>query len=336
MSYSIGILDQSPICPKETAHEALQHTISLAKKAETLGYKRFWVGEHHNMEHVAGVSPEVLIGHLLAHTHQLQVGSGGVMLQHYSPYKVAENFHLLDNLAPGRVNIGIGKAPGGLHLSTKALQYNHLLESETFNERIHLLKHFLKSDVPTTHELFGVRAMPLPKKELSLFLLGGSKQSAQLATELDAHFVYARFLNDSDKDLQSVADWHAKENKHNQRKFIVALAVIAAETEERAATLAEDIVLYEVTFPDGRKLAVPSQHQVNDLKEQTKEPFTVYEKEVPVITGTAASIKEKLDQFHAIYGIDEFIFHTPLHDRDARNTSYEQLGSLYKKEKVST
>src|SRR5438067_10428650 len=125
VSLTLSILDQSPVHDSETATEAFQHSIALPQKAEAWGYHRFWVSEHHGSSRVMGSSPEVLVAHLLAKTTRIRVGSGGVMLQHYSPYKVAENFNLLASLAPGRVDLGIGKAPGGLPLSTRALQSAH-------------------------------------------------------------------------------------------------------------------------------------------------------------------------------------------------------------------
>jgi len=122
MSWRISILDKSPVAENETAADALARTLSLAQQAETLGYHRFWIAEHHNTPQLASPSPELLIAWILGQTKRIRVGSGGVMLQHYSPYKVAENFNLLAAIAPGRVDLGVGKAPGGLPLSTRALQ----------------------------------------------------------------------------------------------------------------------------------------------------------------------------------------------------------------------
>ncbi len=116
MSYALSLLDKSPIARGENAADALRRTIALAQLAELLGYRRFWVAEHHSAPELASSSPEVLIAFLLANTEHIRIGSGGVMLQHYSAYKVAENFNLLSSLAPGRLDIGIGKAPGGLPL----------------------------------------------------------------------------------------------------------------------------------------------------------------------------------------------------------------------------
>src|ERR671918_1205124 len=118
----LSILDQSPVNESETGPEALQHTIELVMKAEEWGYHRFWVAEHHDSGRNMGSSPEVLVSHLLARTTRIRIGSGGVMLQHYSPYKVAENFNVLASLAPGRVDLGIGRGPGGMPQSTKALK----------------------------------------------------------------------------------------------------------------------------------------------------------------------------------------------------------------------
>ena len=122
MNYLLSLLDKSPVADGEGATEALARTVALARRAEHWGFHRFWVAEHHDTPKLASPSPEVLIAYLLARTTRIRVGSGGVMLQHYSPYKVAENFNLLAALAPGRVDLGIGKAPGGLPLSTRALQ----------------------------------------------------------------------------------------------------------------------------------------------------------------------------------------------------------------------
>ena len=132
----LSILDQSPVNGVETATEAFQHTIELAQKAEEWGYHRFWVAEHHGSSRVMGSSPEVLISHLLAKTSRIKVGSGGVMLQHYSPYKVAENFNVLASLAPGRVDLGVGGGPGGMPRSTQALRHDTVPESIPVAEKL--------------------------------------------------------------------------------------------------------------------------------------------------------------------------------------------------------
>ncbi|WP_227511300.1 MsnO8 family LLM class oxidoreductase, partial [Klebsiella aerogenes] len=180
MSYRISILDKSPLAPGETAAQALARTLTLAQQAERWGYHRFWIAEHHNAEQLASPSPELLIAWILGQTRQIRVGSGGVMLQHYSPYKVAENFNLLASLAPGRVDLGVGKAPGGLPLATRALQQGiHQHEKGSFAEQLTQLDNWLTLTENQGEE--SLRATPIPPRRADGFLLGASVDSARLA-----------------------------------------------------------------------------------------------------------------------------------------------------------
>ncbi|GAB7265683.1 hypothetical protein DZJ_22330 [Dickeya ananatis] len=179
MSYRIGLLDQSPIAQGMTAADALAQTTALASLADTLGYSRFWVSEHHNSDSLAGSSPEVLIAWLLAHTRHIRIGSGGVMLQHYSPYKVAENFHVLSSLAPDRVDLGIGKAPGGFPLATRALQQEiDPARQVTFDDKLRQLHTLLEPTSAQSNS--GLFATPLPPASPSRFFAGS--QSGKCAS----------------------------------------------------------------------------------------------------------------------------------------------------------
>ncbi|WP_312829124.1 MsnO8 family LLM class oxidoreductase, partial [Pantoea anthophila] len=153
MAYQLSLLDKAPILQGETPAAALQRTLQLAQRAEAWGYHRFWLAEHHNTAQLASPSPELLIAWIIAQTRHIRVGSGGVMLQHYSPYKVAENFNLLASLAPGRIDLGVGKAPGGLPRSTQALQRGVDAASKgSFAEQLQLLDSWLKPDQPKPDE----------------------------------------------------------------------------------------------------------------------------------------------------------------------------------------
>lgn len=177
MAYQLSLLDKSPVAEGETPAAALQRTLQLAKQAEKWGYHRFWLAEHHNIEQLASPSPEVLIAWLVAQTQHIRIGSGGVMLQHYSPYKVAENFNLLASLAPGRIDLGIGKAPGGLPLSTRALQLGvHQDEKGSFAEQLQQLDNWLQPEVER-HDDERLRATPLPARPAQRFLLGGASRA---------------------------------------------------------------------------------------------------------------------------------------------------------------
>lgn len=333
MSYSLGLLDQSPIFPEQTAEDAFAHTISLAKHAEAWGYERFWVAEHHHMQHVAGASPEVLLAHLLAHTTTLRFASGGVMLQHYSPYKVAENFHVLASLAPGRVDIGVGKAPGGFQLSTEALQVDSKAERTDFADRLLALQQFIEHELPGSHPFTGLQATPLPSVKPEIYLLGASENSAKLAASCQTHFVFARFLNNDEGVLEAAARLY--HTHHHGGKLLAAVAVLAADTTEAAQSLAKDIKLFDVTFADGRTLTVQSAKQVEQLAAQTEASFQVKEKAVAVIAGTAADIRMELDRLHHAYQIDEFVLHTPTVQQEVRWRSFELLSPLQVKEEIS-
>lgn len=173
MAYALSILEKSPIADGESAAQALARTLHLAQQAERWGYRRFWLAEHHNTPQLACPSPEVLIGYLLGQTSRIRIGSGGVMLQHYSAYKVAENFNLLAALAPGRVDLGVGKAPGGLPLATQALQAAHDRQNKpAFPQQLSQLTAYLNDDAEP-----GLSATPLPPHAAQRFCSAPAKRA---------------------------------------------------------------------------------------------------------------------------------------------------------------
>jgi len=324
MAYTLGILDQSPIIGGLSNEETLQNTVALAQKAEALGYSRFWVSEHHNTEALAGVSPEVLVSYLLAKTKSIKVGSGGVMLQHYSPYKVAENFNLLASLEPGRVDLGIGKAPGGLPLATRALQFGTLNDGSDFEERLVFLNDLVKGSVPEDHVYSGVQATPVPRSAPNLVLLGASPESASLAGRLQIGFVFARFINSSDEVLAKASKAYRDANPGGH--FAVAMAVIAAPTAEEAKTLAGDKKIVKLHQVGGRTLTFHTVEQARQFGEEAGTEFTIKEYEAGIIHGTPSEIKGLLDDYSAKFQIDEFILHTPILKAYERERSWELLG----------
>ncbi|PKG23312.1 LLM class flavin-dependent oxidoreductase [Niallia nealsonii] len=323
MSYKIGLLDQSPIYEGDTAFDSLQETINLAQQAEKWGYTRFWVSEHHHTKDLAGSSPEVLISYLLAKTQSIRIGSGGVMLQHYSPYKVAENFHVLSSLAPGRVDLGIGKAPGGLPLSTKALQYGTINDGKDFEERLSFLHSLLENKIDELHDLAGVQATPEPPEKTENYLLGASEKSAEIAAKFGWNFVFARFINSDDDALEKAASVYKKEWPTG--RFIVSVATVAADTQEEAERLAGDQKIYKVHLESGRSVTVQSLKQAEVFGKQSGESYEVTVHDTNIIAGTAAFVHKELTQLHNQYSIDEFILHTPLKEKAGRIHSFYLL-----------
>lgn len=330
MSWRISILDKSPVAEHETAADALARTLSLAQQAETLGYHRFWIAEHHNTPQLASPSPELLIAWILGQTRRIRVGSGGVMLQHYSPYKVAENFNLLAAIAPGRVDLGVGKAPGGLPLSTKALQLGlNPQEKGDFATQLAQLDGWIN---PGSEEE-AVRATPRPQVPAAGFLLGASVESARLAARLNWDFVFAAHLNGDPELLREVIEtWRA----HSAREVIVAVQAIVAPTQAQAGALASAVEVWGVELANGQRVTVASEEQAYAFARQANsEPLRIARRAQSLLVGTAESVLEQLEALHQQWGIDEFIIDTPVADGAARVQSLRLLAQARQQREVA-
>ncbi|MBO3065539.1 MsnO8 family LLM class oxidoreductase [Staphylococcus shinii] len=326
---SMSILDQSPIDINETVNEGIQRTVELAQLADKLKYTRYFVAEHHNIPEVAGTSPEILVTHLLNKTNQIRVGSGGVMLQHYSPFKVIEQFHLISHLAPGRVDLGIGKAPGGFPLATQALQSEFKSSKVTFNDKFQLLNRFnkrsFKEDEPYKQLQTSIRDNEIHTPEL--FLLGGSDNSAQFAANENVGFVYAFFINSNVDTLRSAVKSYKQQ--YPEGRFIVAIAAVVTENENDKALVKAGRTNYALHFKDGRKITVNTKEQLEDFINQSTEHFEVEEKQIEVLEGSAAEVKQQLVQLNNEGLIDEFMLHMPVQNHKLRLKTVEQLAPLY-------
>jgi len=330
MSWRISILDKSPVAENETAADALARTLSLAQQAETLGYHRFWIAEHHNTPQLASPSPELLIAWILGQTKRIRVGSGGVMLQHYSPYKVAENFNLLAAIAPGRVDLGVGKAPGGLPLSTRALQLGlSQQEKGDFASQLAQLNGWIN---PTSQEE-AVRATPLPQVAAAGFLLGASAESARLAASLDWDFVFAAHLNGDPELLRDViGTWR----EHSLREVIVAVQAIVAPTQTQADELAKSVEVWGVELANGQRVTVASEEQAYAFARQAgSEPLRIARRAQSLLAGTAESVLAQLEALHQQWGIDEFIIDTPVAEGTARVQSLRLLAQAREQREVA-
>jgi len=320
MPYQLSLLDQSPVAEGQTPQAALAATLAFAREAERLGYRRLWVSEHHDNERLAGSSPEVLIAWLLAHTRRLRIGSGGVMLQHYSPYKVAENFHLLASLADDRVDLGVGKAPGGLPLSTKALQ-GALAGKKDFVSQLAELTDYLNAAAsPSAGEV--ARALPVPSHQPQRFLLGASPESARLAAQLGWNFVYAGFIN---ADEQTMREAVLTFQEYGKGKALISLAAVAADTQQEAASLLAEQHNYRVILGD-RHVTVGSEAQAQAFVRQAGAvDYRIEKQALNVLHGTAETVHQKLAALHQSLNVDEFILHTPLNNPDRRLRSITLL-----------
>ena len=231
----LGVLDQSPIRSGGTAAEAIQETLQLAERADRLGYHRYWLAEHHSSGGLAGSAPEVLIGQVASRTSRIRVGSGGVMLSHYSALKVAENFRVLEALFPGRIDLGIGRAPGSDQRTARALRQGPgALGLEQFPQQLADLISFLHDELPPGHPFTGVRAMPAGPTAPPLWILGSSGEGALLAAHFGTAFSYAHFIN-ADGGTEATRAYRESfrpSPRLTAPQASVAAFVLCADTEE--------------------------------------------------------------------------------------------------------
>ncbi len=325
----LSILDQSPVQDGGSGPEALRRTVELAQAAEGWGYHRFWVAEHHNSEKFMGSSPEVMVSHLLAKTNRIRIGSGGVMLQHYSPYKVAETFNVLAALAPGRVDLGIGRGPGGLPRSTEALQEELAADRKPFEDKLAELSRWLEGDGRAPVE--GVQASPKPGQPAEMFLLGTTASSGAMAGSLGMPYVFALFLNGDEEVMrEAVETYRERFVPHGGREpeVMLALPVVVADTDEEASELASSIKMVRITLANGRQFTVGSVEGAKEFGRQIGEEVGVQVMEGNVVCGSVDTVGARLGTFQEEYGVEEIVAVTAVDTFRERRRSYELLGRL--------
>jgi len=328
----LSVLDQSPVRSGGTAAEAVQETLELARAAERLGYHRYWLAEHHSSAGLAGASPEILIGRVAAAPSRIRVGAGGVMLSHYSALKVAENFRMLETLFPGRIDLGIGRAPGSDQLTARALQHGPgALGIEHFPGQIADLIGFLHDRLPAGHPFARVRAMPAGPGAPELWLLGSSDESAMLAAHFGVAFSFAHFIN---------AEGGAEVTRAYRERFRpspelaapragIAVFALCADSEAEAERLAQSRDLFVVRLYTGRMEPYPS------VEEAEAHPYTPPERAIVrqvrnrTVVGTPEQVRERLVALAAAYAADELVVVTITHDPKARLRSYELLAGAF-------
>jgi luciferase family oxidoreductase group 1 len=323
----LSVLDQSPISEGSTGAQALRNTIDLAQLADRLGYHRYWVSEHHGGPMLAGPSPEALIGPIASATETIRVGSGGVMLPHYSPLKVAESFSLLAGLFPDRIDLALGRAPGSDQLTMFALQRDRRQQApDDFPQQLAELLAYLEDDLPEDHP-FRHLAKTLPgRPELPVpWLLGSSEQSGIWAAELGLRYAFADFINgqgatiaktyrDTFRPVRGLGPAHPR--------IAVGVWVLCAETDEEAQHLATSSQMSFIKLRQGDLIQVPSPETATAwLREQGQ-----LGKGRPgrrTIVGSPEKVRAGIEEVASEYMADEVIAVTITHDHEARRRSYE-------------
>lgn len=327
MSLKLSFLDKCPIAEGANATQALQHAVEIAQKVEALGFYRYWVAEHHLTERYASPSPELVLAWLLPQTQNIRLGSGGVMLQHYSPYKVAENFNVLATLGGQRIDLGVGKAPGGLPKSTQALQRGlHQDEKGDFRQQLQLLQQHLQAR-SLTEDPEHLPATPIPEQSAELFLLGASVESAILAAELNWNFVFAAHLNGNQQVLKEALAAFKQRNSH--KKAIIALQIVVAETRQQAEKWAEDLSVWTLQLANGQKVKVLSEQMAHEFAEQAQSEIVSLQKEaLNIVKGSAQEVRQQLSALYQQHQIDELIVEIPLSEHQQRLAALDLLADV--------
>jgi len=320
----LSILDQSPIVNGTSSGNAIKQTIQLAQEADKLGYNRFWVSEHHNTKSFASASPEILITRIASLTSNIRVGSGGVLLTHYSPLKVAEQFCMLENLFPGRIDLGIGRAGGGDALTNRALNPNMLNDDETFNKYNELISYLEQ----TTALNKKVKAVPQINSVPELWVLGTSPASAVYAGERGLPYSFGSFIND-EQCVQSMQMYHQKfaPSKHLTKPYVNhAVYVICAETDDEALRISRSSELWFVkSFLRREDIPFPTNEEAKNTDYSLQEEMVLTVRRKGTIIGSVDKVKNKLEQLAKDLVINEFTIVTITAEFEDRLKSYRLL-----------
>jgi luciferase family oxidoreductase group 1 len=324
----LSVLDQSPVPEGLTGADALHNTLDLARLAEQLGYHRYWVAEHHGGPMLAGAAPEVLISAIASATSSIRVGSGGVMLPHHSPFKVAEVFTILAALYPERIDLGLGRASGTDPLTTFALQRDRRQSSpDDFPQQLAELLAYLDGTLPEDHPfarltdvISGYSARPEP------WLLGSSPQSAIWAAQLDLPYAFADFINAGGAEIAGLYRQHlAAEHPGRPHRTAVAAWALCADTDEEADHLASSSRMTLRLLREGTLIPVPAPEKAARWLNEHRRPTTGSLPGRRAIIGSPAKVREGLEKVAEEYLADEIIVVTITYDHDARRRSYELI-----------
>jgi luciferase family oxidoreductase group 1 len=331
----LSVLDQSPVSEGSTGAQALRDTLDLARLADALGYHRYWVAEHHGGVMLAGPSPEVLIGPLAAATRHLRVGSGGVMLPHYSPLKVAESFSVLAGLFGDRIDLGIGRAAGTDPMTTHALQRDRRsAPPDDFPEQLAELLAYLERDIPADHPFARLSDLPGLPEAPRPWLLGSSAQSAIWAGQLGLPYAFADFINPSGAEIAALyRERFAAGSRLAAPRVAVAAWALAADTDEEAERLASSARMAMAMLRRGRLIRVPPVERALRFLASEEAPARTGRR---MVLGAPEVVRAGLEALAADYGAEEVVVVTITHDHAARRRSYELLAEAFGLERPGT
>ena len=328
----LSVLDLSVVTTATKPSAALRNSIDLAKHADQLGYVRYWLAEHHNLSSVASPAPDLMIGQIAAVTERIRVGSGGVMLPNHAPLVIAERFKMLEALFPGRIDLGLGRAPGTDRATMHALR-NKLdgREGDDFLERLHELTLWETREFPEGHPYHSVVAMPDDAPLPPIWLLGSSDYSSDLSAQIGMGFAFAHHFASHDA-IDAMIHYRARFKPSAWRSephSILAVAAIVAETDAEAEKLASSSDLNRLRRDRGQYLPLPSVEEALAYPYSDGERMSVQRNRSRLFVGSPATVMRKLEPLIAESKPDELMVITAVFDHEARKRSYSLLADAF-------
>ncbi|MGC4038915.1 MAG: LLM class flavin-dependent oxidoreductase [Chitinophagaceae bacterium] len=331
MSIKLSVLDQTPIRKGGSASESLTETVELVQLAEKLGYTRYWISEHHNTITLAGAAPEVLLARLGAETKSIRLGSGGIMLPNHSSLKVAENFRLLEALYPDRIDLGLGRAPGGDRATSRLLNPSNEFDPHSYIEQIRELSDFL-TETPTPQNMSGkIKAIPSIDSKPEMWILTSSGESAYLAAHFGIALSYAQFINPvGGPDAIKIYKERFKPSDHlTTPQTNVGIFVFCSESEEKVFQAKKLMEYRFLSFERGDFNRLYSYEDIEDYKFSQAEEDRLQFHRQRFIAGTPEVVEKKLTDLATSFDTNEIVVATFADTKEDRFRSYELLADIF-------
>jgi luciferase family oxidoreductase group 1 len=325
-----SVLDQSPASAGSTEDAAIRASIALAQHCDKLGYERYWVSEHHNSASIVGTAPEILMAAVAATTPRIRIGSAGVMLPHYSALKVAEQFRVLEAIAPGRIDLGVGRAPGSDGLTAQALN-PHANAAEDFPRQVQELQHWVSGiELPAGHPYRSIAALPRGTTSPQIWILGSSAYGAQLAAHFGLPYAFAYFFSDGagvEEALSLYRRNYRPSERYPKPNPTICVWALAAETEAEAKHLAMTREYWRAGFDKGLRSALVSPETAAAHPYTETEQIMIQKLRERALVGSGAQVAEKLRALGQQLALDEIVINTWTFDPAARQRSYSVLAN---------
>lgn len=324
----LSILDQVPVPEGVNIEDAFSESVNLAKKAEEFGYNRYWIAEHHDFAGLACPNPDTLMTLIGSQTQTIKLGAGAVLLPHYSPYKIAENYNLLSVLFPGRIDLGLGRAPGGSAEASIALSGNYLEKVKEYPESVKTLNHFINNEKQENTLYNKIEASPIPSQKPTLWVLGTSEKSIEIAIENKLNYVFGHFMSNANgpEIINNYRDKFFKEHETNP-EIIIAVSVICAETTKQAEKIARSTAIWSAYNDTFEFDQIPSYEKAQNYRGSEESEIKIQKALNKMVIGNPKEVSKQLKEIKDMYQAEELMLVTNTYDYKDRLNSFKLLAN---------